>query len=136
VLAAVNSATTTMVTTLNGGETPYATMSNPFPNGLVQPAGHNPAFLETLEGGSISGQIAQPDKYVMQWNLTVPRDLGHGAMVQATYAASAGRRLTWADAGIVNLDQLPRRTCDQDWLCWGRILRACSPCSPSVPRGG
>jgi len=107
VLAEVNSATTTMVTTLDGGETPYAPMSNPFPNGLVQPAGHNPAFLETLEGGNIFGQTPQPDKYVMQWNLTVQRDLGHDAMLQMTYAASAGRHLTWTDNGSVNLDQLP-----------------------------
>ena len=107
VLAAVNSASTSMVTTLNGGETPYTPMGNPFPNGLVQPAGHNPAFLESLEGRNIFGQIPQPDKYVMQWNLTVQRDLGHGAMLQTTYAASAGRRLTWTNNGIVNLNQLP-----------------------------
>lgn len=34
----INAATTTMVTSLNGGLTPLNTLSNPFPNGLIQPA--------------------------------------------------------------------------------------------------
>jgi len=109
VLAAVNSATTSMVTTLNGGLTPYAVMSNPFPNGLLQPAGRDPAFLQTLEGGNVFGSTDGPDKSVMQWNFTVQRDLGHDAMVQVTYAASAGRHLAWTTGagGGVNLDQIP-----------------------------
>ena len=109
VLAAVNSATTSMVTTLDGGLTPYAVMSNPFPNGLLQPAGRNPGFLQTLEGGNVFGSIDGPDKYVMQWNFSVQRDLGHDAMVQVTYAASAGRHLAWTTGagGGVNLNQIP-----------------------------
>ena len=95
VLASVNSATTSMVTTLNGGLTPYAVMSNPFPNGLLQPAGRSAGFLRMLEGGNVFGSMDQPDKYMMQWNFSVQRDLGHDAMVQATYAASAGRHLAW-----------------------------------------
>jgi len=109
VLAAVNSATTSMVTTLNSGLTPYAVMSNPFPNGLLQPAGRSPGFLQTLEGRNVFGSTDQPDKYVMQWNFTVQRDLGHDAMVQATYASSGGRHLAWTTGagGGVNLDQIP-----------------------------
>jgi hypothetical protein len=111
VLASVNSATTSMVTTLNGGLTPYAVMSNPFPNGLLQPAGRSPGFLRMLEGSNIFGSVDEPDKYMMQWNFTVQRDLGRNAMVQATYAASAGRHLAWTTGagGGVNLDQIPDR---------------------------
>src|SRR5439155_5646022 len=41
----VNAATTTMVTSANGGLTPLNTLSNPFPNGLIQPIGHTTALL-------------------------------------------------------------------------------------------
>ena len=106
--AAVNKGVTTMVSTLDG-YTPYATMSNPFPNGLVQPAGRAPGFLPTLEGGSLIGPLpVQPAKYVMQWNFNIQRDLGHNMMVQATYAGSAGRHLAFTVPNAGNqLDQIP-----------------------------
>jgi hypothetical protein len=47
------SAQTDMVTTLDGGLTPNDTMSNPFPNGLVQPTGAS-LGLRTLLGQTLS----------------------------------------------------------------------------------
>jgi hypothetical protein len=108
-IAALNQAVTSMVTTLDGGLTPYASMSNPFPNGLLVPAGRSPGFLSTLEGGNLIGPLTdQRVPYVEQWNFNIQRDLGSATMVQATYAGSAGRHLpfTVANSGL-NMDQLP-----------------------------
>ena len=46
-------AQTDMVTTLDGGLTPADTLSNPFPNGLVQPTGSSQGLL-TLVGNTLS----------------------------------------------------------------------------------
>jgi hypothetical protein len=98
-----------MVTTLNGGLTPFASMSNPFPNGLLQPAA-TPRFLQTLEGRNVFGALPdQPLKYMMQWNFSIQRDLGYGTLLQVGYAANAGRHLgvTTGGGGGVSLDQIP-----------------------------
>ena len=108
-IAAVNQAVTSMTTTLNGGLTPYNTMSNPFPNGLTMPAGRAAGFLATLEGGNVIGPLTdQPVPYVEQWNFNIQRDLGAGTMFQVTYAGAAGRHLpfTVANSGL-NMNQLP-----------------------------
>src|SRR5262249_43961859 len=53
---------------------------------------------------------AEPVPYVQQWNFNIQRDLGGGAMLQATYAGAAGRHLpfTIPNSGL-NLDQLPNQ---------------------------
>jgi hypothetical protein len=107
-VSAVNLSTTTMVTTLNGGLTPADNNTNPFPSGLIQPAGRTPGFLSSLEGGTIIvPQPYQAQPYVQQWNFNVQRELGSGAMFQVGYAASKGTNLQFvvANTGTV-ADQL------------------------------
>ena len=102
-ISAVNFNVTTMVTTLNGGLTPNATNSNPFPNGLIQPAGRTPGFLATLEGGNVIAplpNLGQP--YVQQWNFNVQKELGFGSMMQLGYAGSKGTRLPFVVANSGN----------------------------------
>src|SRR5205823_2418989 len=50
----VNLNTTTMVTSVNGGLTPFNTLSNPFPNGLLLPLNNDPARLANFEGQSFN----------------------------------------------------------------------------------
>ncbi|MBV9746730.1 MAG: carboxypeptidase regulatory-like domain-containing protein, partial [Acidobacteriia bacterium] len=52
--SAINAATTTMVTSVNGGLTPLNTLSNPFPGGLIEPLNNNPAGLARFEGQSFN----------------------------------------------------------------------------------
>lgn len=108
-IAVLNQAITSMTTTLNGGLTPYNSMSNPFPNGLAVPAGRSAAFLSTLEGGNLVGPLTdQPSPYVEQWNFNIQRDLGRNTMFQLTYAGSTGKHLpfTVSNSGL-NMNQLP-----------------------------
>ena len=43
---AVNSSYTSFASSINGGVTPYDTFTNPFPNGIVQPPGHNAQLVQ------------------------------------------------------------------------------------------
>ena len=103
----VNSATTTFVSSLNGGITPANTASNPFPTGVIASPGRNPA---TVQGLNLGQTITLPMQtvrfpYVQQWNVTIGRDLGHGMVFEASYAGLKGTALPIG--GNTQLNQLP-----------------------------
>ena len=114
----VNSATTTMVTSVNGGLTPYNTLSSPFPaNGTVgntaqtvnEPTGRSAGGLTALEGQTISGPTpGQRYSYTQQYNVNMERQFGQRASLQIGYLGSKGTFLP-LNAGTVGLglDQLP-----------------------------
>ena len=100
-------ASTAMVTSLNGGLTPANTLSNPFPNGIIQPPGRDPAFLSTVEGNALSGPVAaQPLPYIQQWNFGIQRELTGGLLLDVSYAGAKGTHLP---RGTENIDQLPNQ---------------------------
>jgi hypothetical protein len=101
-----NSATTTMVTTLNGGVDPYlgTTMSNPFPSGLLTAPGHNAAALALLGQGIQSPLPNTSTAYSQQWNLGLQRQFGQGLVIDAGYVGTHGVSLPLYS---INLDQLP-----------------------------
>jgi hypothetical protein len=106
-ISSVNSATTTMASTLDGGITPAATFSNTFPNGLFQASGHNAAALRMLsEGGSPSAPVPhEPYPYVQQWNVNIEKQVRGGAVLEISYGGSKGTHLPlWFYA---QLNQLP-----------------------------
>ena len=95
-----------MVTSLNGGLTPANTLSNPFPNGIIQPPGRSPSFLSTVEGGALSGPVPnQPLPYIQQWNFGVQKEVTGGLLLDVTYAGAKGTFLPFAQ----NIDQLPNQ---------------------------
>jgi len=105
--SSLNSATTTMASTLNGGITPNAVLSNPFPNGLFQAPGHNSTALSALsEGGSPSAPVPdEPYPYAQQWNLNIEKQLRGGTLLEVGYGGSKGTHLPLALTA--QLDQLP-----------------------------
>ncbi|HTY61177.1 MAG TPA: TonB-dependent receptor [Acidobacteriota bacterium] len=69
-------------------------VTNPWPHGILQPAGHDENFMTGLAGTSINGVL--PDqKYpvAQQWNFTVGHEFGNGLMLEASYAGSKGTHL-------------------------------------------
>ncbi len=93
----INQYGTSWLSTLDGGVTPYYTISNPFPNGFNQTPGNLPhaQAQAALIGGSI-GQtpllnLAYP--YQGQWNFTVQRQLPAGMALEAAYAGNTGVHL-------------------------------------------
>lgn len=101
----VNNSQTNMATSLDGGLTPYATFSNPFSSGVVQPIGNNASQLNLLDGGTPNGTLVNQTKpYTQQWNLNVEQQLGSKTIFSLGYAGAKGNHLPLF---LMNLDQLP-----------------------------
>jgi hypothetical protein len=105
----LNNSITTMPATLDGGLTPNlgATLSNPFPSGIIPPPGHSQAFVDSLAGQGVGGPLPdQPTPMVQQWNVDVQKQVGAGLMIDVGYAGSRGAHLPLYS---VNQDQLPNQ---------------------------
>ena len=103
--SAINAATTTMVTSANGGLTPLNTLSNPFPGGLIEPLNNNPAGLSRFEGQSFNAPIpGQPFTSVQQWNFQVQHQFEQGLSLDAGYAGSKATHLAFS---VLQINQLP-----------------------------
>lgn len=84
---------------------PTSTLSDPFPNGILEPSGRSQAFLGTLEGQVVQSPVPnQAFPYVQQWNFNVEQQVGGSASFQIAYAAAKGTHLPF---NSLELDQLP-----------------------------
>jgi hypothetical protein len=98
-------ATTTNTFTNNGYATPLGNLTNPFPNGLNQPAGSS---LGTAAG--IGQSITIPDPYsrsprVQQFSIDVQRQLPGGVGFEVGYVGSRSSHLTTM-SGNININAL------------------------------
>ncbi|HZT33223.1 MAG TPA: TonB-dependent receptor [Bryobacteraceae bacterium] len=83
------STSTTLLATVDGIN-PVASLSNPFPSGLVPLQGASQGPL-TAVGSSVSGSIYNnPASYVQQFNFDVQRQLPGSLYVDIAYAGSSG----------------------------------------------
>jgi hypothetical protein len=93
----INQYGTSWLATLDGGVTPYYTLSNPFPNGFNPTPGNLPhaQAQAALIGGSLGGMALQNLRYPYQgqWNFTLQRQLPAGVALEAAYAGSVGVHL-------------------------------------------
>lgn len=90
---------------------PTATVANPFPNGLPQPARRS-ATPGDFYGQGIFAMRTPGDRmpYVQQWNAAVERQIGNDASLTVAYAGSRGNHLLlqgWATVSNFNQNQLP-----------------------------
>lgn len=102
------SATTQISQPQGTGAVPTITMSNPFPNGLVQPSGSSLGLL-TGAGGEI--RFVDPTKgapRVQQYSFDLQREMPWGISVSVGYAGLTGSNLSWGGSGdaSVNINQL------------------------------
>ncbi len=99
-------AETPFIASLNNGisPTPGASLSNPFPSGIVQPVDAYPGPLTAFGQQSVPVRlrnIRQP--LIGQWNLNVQRELPGGLTIEAAYAGNAGVGLL---SGATDINQL------------------------------
>jgi hypothetical protein len=97
------SSSTPMVTSTDGGLTPFATLSNPFPNGMVRPTGSSLGAATGLgQGIAVWGtNPTTPASY--QWNFNLQYQLPHSILIDAAYVGNRGVHL----AGLRQLNTLP-----------------------------
>lgn len=85
---------TDMVTSLDGGLTPYATLADPFPDGITWPQGSKLGALTGI-GQALTGQLRGVHRgYSQQWNLTVQHEPWANWLFEAAWVGNHGTHLT------------------------------------------
>ncbi|MEZ5355999.1 MAG: TonB-dependent receptor [Bryobacteraceae bacterium] len=95
---------TPLVASLDGFLTPAATLSNPFPNGVLQPDG-NSNGVNTFLGQGV--RFYNPDlsnPYSIRWSFSVQREVSRNTVLELGYMGNRAVRLT----GGRNLNWTPR----------------------------
>ena len=90
---------TALAASLDNYLTPAATLSNPFPGGIQQPAGSSQGF-DTFLGQNVTitnRDLAQP--YVWRWSFNVQQELGHNMLVEIGYMGSRASKLVEIRSG-------------------------------------
>lgn len=107
----VNNSATPWVPTLDGGFTPVATLSNPYPNGLIPLPLRDPNYESLILGQLVVSNIPKDrTPYMANWNFDIQRDLGGGFTLELAYVGNRGVHL-YAPGGLVcngmGFDQMP-----------------------------
>ena len=78
---------------LDSGATRNATLSDPYPQGILTPPGRSLGDMTFigLGVGTITRQTRNPEMY--SWNLSIQRDIGWSSMVEINYTGSRGVHL-------------------------------------------
>ncbi len=85
-------ATTSLVSTIDG-VTPANYISNPYPNGYVQPSGNSLGLLTNIGAAINSIDRDQKPIYLQQWNFDVQQALSGNIVIDLAYAGSKGTHL-------------------------------------------
>ncbi|MGH9658172.1 MAG: TonB-dependent receptor domain-containing protein, partial [Bryobacteraceae bacterium] len=84
---------TTLVPSLDNGQTFVATLSNPFPNGVEVPAGAA-GGLATFLGRDVSFFHGRPlNPYMQRWSFSIQRELPPRLVMDAAYVGNRGTKL-------------------------------------------
>ena len=93
----------------NDGATPYLTLSNPFPDGLILPPGSSLGLLNDVGYGAIGPlrtTAAARTPYEQSWSFGIQHQFGSDTVLDVEYIGKKGTRLYFA--GNNNLDVLPK----------------------------
>jgi hypothetical protein len=84
--------------------TQFATLDNPYPNGLNLPTGSSlgPDTFLGLGAGTIVRDNANPEYH--SWNFSVQRELGFNSVLEMNYTGSRGTHLLMPDTSLSRLD--------------------------------
>ena len=93
---------TSIITSLDNGLTPYARLSDPFPSGFCKVTGSSAGLLTNLGQGLNMLDRNQLTPYVQTWNFSIQRRLPGDTVVEAAYSGSHGIHLM----GILENNQL------------------------------
>jgi Carboxypeptidase regulatory-like domain len=91
--------------TLDSNATRYATLSNPYPNGLTLPLGSSQGdstFLGLGAGTIVRNTGQNPELY--NWNISIQREVGWSSLIEINYTGNRGAKLP--DAARTSLSLL------------------------------
>ncbi len=87
------SQSTPVQVTLDGGETFVTTMSDPFPNGLLQPPGSSGGLTTNLDQSINYYRGRRKTPYSERWSFGLQQLLPENFLIEATYVGNRGTRL-------------------------------------------
>jgi hypothetical protein len=86
-------AITPYTSSIDGGRTPYTTLSNPFPDGYIPPENGQNGLLSFV-GQGINGNFRYDRvPYAIQWNFNVQYELPGSMLLDVAYAGNSGIKL-------------------------------------------
>jgi hypothetical protein len=85
---------TDLVPTLNGYLTPYATLANPFPDGILQPTGSSLGLATNLGQGVTFYNPHPLNPYSVRWNIGFQRQLVASMILEIAYEGNHAVHLT------------------------------------------
>ncbi len=115
-----NQNTDVVTTYQNDGATPYLHLSDPFPNGLNQPAGNSLGLMNDVgfgANGPLRTQAANHTPYEQSWSLGIERQLPSNILVSAAYIGKKGTHLPFSGSTQRNhlgawIESLPTTAAD------------------------
>jgi hypothetical protein len=96
-----NQYTNVIPTYQNDGATPYLHLSNPFPNGLIQPPGNALGLMNDVGYyaiGPLRTAVANLTPYEQSWSLGIERELPGKVLINAEYIGKKGTHLPFSGA--------------------------------------
>jgi hypothetical protein len=85
--------TTNMVTSVQSG-IPYNTLDNPFPTGVLRPAGSSQGLLTALgQNYTFADPAGGAPPYVHQFSFEIQREVAHDFLITAAYVGSRSNRI-------------------------------------------
>ena len=120
-----NQYTYVVTTYQNDGATPYLHLSNPFPNGLIQPAGNSLGLMNDVGFGA-NGPLRTPGAnqtpYEQSWSLGIERQLPSNILISAQYIGKKGTHLPFSGSTRRNylgpwVESLPTTAADPNNPC-------------------
>ena len=100
-----NQYTNVINTYQNGGAIPYLHLSNPYPNGLTQPAGNALGLLNDVgygANGPLRTASANQTPYDQSWSLGVERELPGNVVLNAEYIGKKGTHLPFSGSNYID----------------------------------
>ncbi len=90
----------------NDGATPYLHLSNPFPNGLNQPAGSSLGLLNDVgygANGPLRTAAANRTPYEQSWTFGIERQMPWSVVLDAEYIGKKGTHLPFSGANTLDI---------------------------------
>jgi len=109
----------------NLGDTPWLRLNNPFPNGLIQPAGNSLGLMNDV-GFNAIGPLRTPGAnqtpYEQSWSLGIERQLPSNIVINAEYIGKKGTHLPFSGYNQLNhlgpwVESLPTTAADPNNPC-------------------
>ncbi len=101
-----NQYTSAITTYQNDGATPYLHLNNPYPNGLIQPAGNSLGLLNDVgygANGPLRTARANRTPYEQSWSLGIERELPWNVVLNAEYIGKKGTDLPFSGANQLDI---------------------------------